>query len=134
VVSERDGWQQFIFTGRGKLFPDTRAWMLDRRVPDAPLFQLDPQEKWLYFAATIPTRAKGSFTAFTWMQRPGADYFRSGLAHARPFAGWPLLAIASLRPTPARDALIILTARRAPCSTIHAAPDDYAWAGASFWR
>jgi dipeptidyl-peptidase-4 len=57
-VSERDGWQHvYLYTAEGKLVRQiTRgAWMLDRPVfQDAPLFQLDPQEKWLYFAATHP--------------------------------------------------------------------------------
>jgi dipeptidyl-peptidase-4 len=57
-VSERDGWQHvYLYTAEGKLERQiTRgAWMLDRPVfQDAPLFQLDPQENWLYFAATNP--------------------------------------------------------------------------------
>jgi dipeptidyl-peptidase-4 len=57
-VSERDGWQHvYLYTAEGKLVRQiTRgAWMLDRPVfQDAPLFQLDSQENWLYFAATNP--------------------------------------------------------------------------------
>jgi len=57
-VSERDGWQHvYLYTAEGKLVRQiTRgAWMLDRPIfQDAPLFQLDPQENWLYFAATNP--------------------------------------------------------------------------------
>ena len=57
-VSERDGWQHvYVYTAEGKLVRQiTRgAWMLDRPVfLDAPLFQLNPQENWLYFAATNP--------------------------------------------------------------------------------
>ncbi len=57
-VSERDGWQHvYLYTAEGKLERQiTRgAWMLDRPVfQDAPLFQLDAQENWLYFAATNP--------------------------------------------------------------------------------
>ena len=57
-VSERDGWQHvYLYTAEGKLERQiTRgAWMLDRPVfQDAPLFQLDSQENWLYFAATNP--------------------------------------------------------------------------------
>ena len=57
-VSERDGWQHaYRYTAEGKLENQvTRgAWMLDRPIfGDDPLFQLDPQEKWLYFASTNP--------------------------------------------------------------------------------
>ncbi len=57
-VSERDGWQHvYLYTAEGKLEHQiTRgAWMLDQPVfQDVPLFQLDPQEKWLYFASTNP--------------------------------------------------------------------------------
>ncbi len=57
-VSERDGWQHvYLYTAEGKLVRQiTRgAWMLDRPVfLDAPLFQVDAQEHWLYFAATHP--------------------------------------------------------------------------------
>jgi dipeptidyl-peptidase-4 len=57
-VSERDGWQHvYLYTADGKFERQiTRgAWMLDRPVfQDAPLFQLDPQENWLYFSATNP--------------------------------------------------------------------------------
>ena len=57
-ISERDGWQHvYLYTAEGKLVRQiTRgAWMLDRPVfEDAPLFQLDPQENWLYFASTNP--------------------------------------------------------------------------------
>jgi dipeptidyl-peptidase-4 len=57
-VSERDGWQHVdLYTAEGKLVRQiTRgAWMLDRPIfEDDPLFQLDPQENWLYFAATNP--------------------------------------------------------------------------------
>ncbi|MGA2982683.1 MAG: DPP IV N-terminal domain-containing protein [Terriglobia bacterium] len=57
-ISERDGWQHaYLYTAEGKLVRQiTRgAWMLDRPIfQDDPLFQLDPQENWLYFAATNP--------------------------------------------------------------------------------
>ncbi len=57
-VSERDGWQHvYLYTSEGKLERQiTRgAWMLDSPVfQDAPLFQLDPAGKWLYFVATNP--------------------------------------------------------------------------------
>jgi len=57
-VSERDGWQHvYLYTAEGKLLRQiTRgAWILDRPIfQDAPLFQLDLQENWLYFAATNP--------------------------------------------------------------------------------
>ena len=57
-VSERDGWQHvYCYTSEGKLVRQiTRgAWMLDRPVfQDAPLFQLDRQERWIYFASTNP--------------------------------------------------------------------------------
>ena len=57
-VSERDGWQHvYLYTAEGKLVRQiTRgAWMLDRPLfGDEPLFQLDPQENWLYFASTNP--------------------------------------------------------------------------------
>jgi dipeptidyl-peptidase-4 len=57
-VSERDGWQHlYLYTAEGKLEHQiTRgAWMLDNPVfQDAPLFQLDPQQNWLYFASTNP--------------------------------------------------------------------------------
>jgi dipeptidyl-peptidase-4 len=57
-VSEHDGWQHvYRYTAEGKLVRQiTRgAWMLDRQAfGDDPLFQLDPQENWLYFASTNP--------------------------------------------------------------------------------
>jgi dipeptidyl-peptidase-4 len=57
-ISERDGWQHvYLYTAEGKLERQiTRGeWMLDRPAfADDPLFQLDAQEKWLYFAATNP--------------------------------------------------------------------------------
>ncbi len=57
-VSERDGWQHvYLYTAEGKLERQiTRgAWMLERPIfSDSPLFQLDPQENWLYFASTNP--------------------------------------------------------------------------------
>jgi dipeptidyl-peptidase-4 len=57
-ASERDGWlHAYLYTAEGELVRQiTRgAWMLDRPVfQDAPLFQLDPQERWLYFATTNP--------------------------------------------------------------------------------
>lgn len=57
-VSERDGWQHvYLYTAEGKLVRQiTRgAWMLDRPIfQDDPLFQLDAQENWLYFASTNP--------------------------------------------------------------------------------
>ncbi|MGD1158566.1 MAG: S9 family peptidase [Terriglobia bacterium] len=57
-VSERDGWQHlYLYAAEGKLLRQiTRgAWMIDRPIfQEAPLFQLDPQENWLYFAATNP--------------------------------------------------------------------------------
>jgi len=57
-VSERDGWQHvYLYTAEGRLVRQiTRgAWMLDRPVfLDAPLFQVDAQENWLYFASTNP--------------------------------------------------------------------------------
>ena len=57
-ISERDGWQHaYLYTAGGKLVRQiTRgAWMLDRPIfEDDPLFQLDPQENWLYFAAANP--------------------------------------------------------------------------------
>jgi dipeptidyl-peptidase-4 len=57
-VSERDGWQHvYLYTAEGKLVRQiTRgSWMLDRPIfQDTPVFQLDPQEKWLYFASTNP--------------------------------------------------------------------------------
>jgi dipeptidyl-peptidase-4 len=57
-VSERDDWQHvYLYTSEGKLERQiTRgAWMLDRPVfQEAHLFQLDPQENWLYFASTNP--------------------------------------------------------------------------------
>jgi dipeptidyl-peptidase 4 len=57
-VSERDDWQHvYLYATDGKLVRQiTRgAWMLDRPIfQDAPLFQLDAQESWLYFAATNP--------------------------------------------------------------------------------
>ena len=57
-VSERDGWQHiYLYTAEGKLVRQiTRgAWMLDRPAfGDDPLFQMDPQENWLYFASTNP--------------------------------------------------------------------------------
>lgn len=57
-VSERDGWQHvYLYTADGKLERQiTRgAWMLDRPIfEDDPLFQLDTQENWLYFASTNP--------------------------------------------------------------------------------
>ena len=57
-VSERDGWQHvYLYTAEGKLVRQiTRGgWMLDRPIfEDDPLFQLDSQENWLYFAATNP--------------------------------------------------------------------------------
>jgi dipeptidyl-peptidase-4 len=56
--SERNGWQHlYLYTREGKLVHQiTRGqWMIDRPVfEDAPLFQLDPQENWLYFASTNP--------------------------------------------------------------------------------
>ena len=55
-VSERDGWQHvYLYTSEGKLVRQITSgpWMLDRPIfQDAPLYQLDPEEKWLYFAAT----------------------------------------------------------------------------------
>jgi dipeptidyl-peptidase-4 len=57
-VSERAGWQHvYLYTAEGKLTRQiTRgAWMLDRpNFSDSPLFQLDPQENWMYFEATKP--------------------------------------------------------------------------------
>jgi dipeptidyl-peptidase-4 len=57
-VSERDGWQHvYLYTAEGKLERQiTRgAWMVDRPAfGDEPLFRLDPQENWLYFASTNP--------------------------------------------------------------------------------
>jgi dipeptidyl-peptidase-4 len=57
-ISERDGWQHvYLYTAEGKLVRQiTRgAWMIDRPVfEDKPLFQVDPQGNWLYFAATKP--------------------------------------------------------------------------------
>ena len=57
-VSERDGWQHiYLYTADGKFVRQiTRgAWMVDRSVlQEAHLFQLDPQENWLYFASTNP--------------------------------------------------------------------------------
>lgn len=57
-VSERDGWQQvYLYQSDGKLVRQiTRGnWMLDRPIfEDDPLFQLDRQENWLYFASTNP--------------------------------------------------------------------------------
>jgi dipeptidyl-peptidase-4 len=57
-VSERDGWLHvYLYTAEGKLERQiTRgAWMVDRPIfEDAPLFQLDAQENWLYFASTNP--------------------------------------------------------------------------------
>ena len=57
-VSERDGWQHvYLYTAEGKLVRQiTRGqWMLDQPVfEDAPLFQLDARENWLYFASTNP--------------------------------------------------------------------------------
>jgi len=57
-ASERDGWQHvYLYTADGKLERQiTRgAWMLDKPIfQDAPLFQLDAQETWLYFASTNP--------------------------------------------------------------------------------
>jgi len=57
-VSERDGWQHvYLYTSEGKVVRQITEgpWMLDRPIfQDAPLYQLDPEEKWLYFAATTP--------------------------------------------------------------------------------
>jgi dipeptidyl-peptidase-4 len=57
-ASERDGWQHiYLYTAEGKLVRQIThgEWMVDRPVfEDAPLFQLDPQENWLYFASTNP--------------------------------------------------------------------------------
>ena len=57
-VSERDGWQHvYLYTADGKLVRQIThgAWMLDQPIfEDVPLFQLDAQEKWLYFASTNP--------------------------------------------------------------------------------
>jgi dipeptidyl-peptidase-4 len=57
-ASERDGWQHvYLYTAEGKLERQiTRgAWMLDKPIfQDAPLFQMDAQQKWLYFASTNP--------------------------------------------------------------------------------
>jgi dipeptidyl-peptidase-4 len=57
-VSERDGYQHvYLYSAEGKLVRQiTRgAWMLDRPVfQDAPLFQVDREGGWLYFAATNP--------------------------------------------------------------------------------
>jgi dipeptidyl-peptidase-4 len=57
-VSERDDWQHvYLYTAKGELERQiTRgAWMLDKPIfQEAPLFQLDAQDDWLYFAATNP--------------------------------------------------------------------------------
>jgi dipeptidyl-peptidase-4 len=57
-VSERDGWQHiYLYTADGKFVRQIThgPWMVDRPVfQEAPLFQLDPQESWLYFASTNP--------------------------------------------------------------------------------
>jgi dipeptidyl-peptidase 4 len=57
-VSERDGWQHiYLYTADGKLEHQiTRGtWIVDKPIfQDAPLFQLDVQQNWLYFASTNP--------------------------------------------------------------------------------
>lgn len=57
-VSERDGWQHvYLYSADGSLVRQiTRGgWMIDRPIfEDYPLFQLDPQESWVYFASTNP--------------------------------------------------------------------------------
>jgi dipeptidyl-peptidase-4 len=57
-TSERDGWQHvYLYTAEGALVRQiTRGpWMIDRpEFEDAPLFELDPAEEWMYFASTNP--------------------------------------------------------------------------------
>ena len=63
------------------------AWMLDRPVfQDAPLFQLDPQEDWLYFAATNPDpRERQIYRIHLDGSGTGAPDFRSRLSTRSTF-------------------------------------------------
>jgi dipeptidyl-peptidase 4 len=57
-LSERDGWMHLYLYGlHGKLLRQvTRGdWMIDRPFfQEAPIFQVDPQANWVYFASTDP--------------------------------------------------------------------------------
>jgi dipeptidyl-peptidase 4 len=57
-VSERDGWQHvYLYDSEGKLTRQIThgAWMVDKPIfEDDPLYQLDREQNWLYFASTLP--------------------------------------------------------------------------------